>query len=305
MHLLFCKKAVEFEWVCVEKWTCQQRPLSYIQLKQKLPYFCFEVQPPDIHVKSGLPVVFLILTWVWVEQHGGTVWWRYDGCSISIWHTWKNAKLLISWNHPHVKNRNTWCFCFWPEQEMEKVSHLCIGEKVCIQWSRLLLLLFWKRAVEFEWVCLEKWTCQQRPLSYIQQKQKLPYFCFEVPPPDIHVKSGLPVVFLILTWVWVEQHGGTVWWRYDGCSISIWHTWKNAKLLISWNHPHVKNRNTWCFCFWPEQEMEKVSHLCIGEKVCIQWSRICICFFARKQLSLNGYVLRNEHANKGPFHTYS
>ena len=178
-------------------------------------YLCFEAQPPDIHVKSGLSEVFLILTWVWVEQHGGTVWWRYDGCGISIWHTWKNAKLLISWNHPHVKNRNTWCFCFWSEQEMEKVSHLCIGEKVCIQWSRLLLLLFCKREVEFECACLEKRTCQQRPLSYIQQKQKLPHFCFEVPPPDIHVKSGLPVDISFFDMSLSKR----AWWN---CVMEIW-----------------------------------------------------------------------------------
>ena len=37
-------------------------------------------------------------------------------------------------------------------------------------------------------------------------KQKLPYLCFEVPPPDIHVKSGIPVVFLIYALVRVKQH---------------------------------------------------------------------------------------------------
>ena len=30
----------------------------------------------------------------------------------------------------------------------------------------------------------------------------------------------------------------------------------------------------------------------------------CFYFFAREKLSLNGHVLRKEHANKGPFHTY-
>ena len=40
------------------------------------------------------------------------------------------------------------------------------------------------------------------------------------------------------------------------------------------------------------------------ERVCIQWSSLLVLLFAREKLnlSLNGYVLRNEHADKGLSH---
>ena len=82
---------------------------------------------------------------------------------------------------------------------MEKVSHLCIGEKVCIQWSRLLLLLFWKRAVEFEWVYLENEHANKGPFHTYSKSRNCHIYALRYHPQIYMVKSGLPVVFLILT----------------------------------------------------------------------------------------------------------
>ena len=67
-------------------------------------------------------------------------------------------------------------------------------ERVFIQWSRLLL--------EFEWVYLEKWTCRQRPFTYTAKAENATFLLWGT-ITQRHVKSGISMAFLILTWVWV------------------------------------------------------------------------------------------------------
>ena len=64
-----------------------------------------------------------------------TAWWKsvMQGLMIVASQYGNHGRLPSFWyleSIPCFKNRNTWCFCFWPEQEMEKVSHLCIGESM-------------------------------------------------------------------------------------------------------------------------------------------------------------------------------
>ena len=42
--------------------------------KAETAVFLLWCTTPDIHVRSGIPVVFLIFTWVWVKQHDEWVW---------------------------------------------------------------------------------------------------------------------------------------------------------------------------------------------------------------------------------------
>ena len=100
----------------------------------------------------------------------------------------------------------------------------------------------------------------------MQHKQKLPHFCFEVPPTATHQKwntCGVSVFDLSLSNIMMKLYDV---WSKD-CSTPIRQTWNTTKLSISWQHPRLKNRNTMCFCFWPEQEMEKVPHLCIDDSM--------------------------------------